>query len=44
MLHFADRFLVFLLADLFQAPMAVHARVKEVLIDGAEFIGQLAIE
>ena len=34
----------FLLAQLFPAPGLVHARMQEVLVDCAQFIGQLRIE
>ncbi|MNT17309.1 hypothetical protein D3C72_1524520 [compost metagenome] len=42
--HFADRFFVFLLAQLFQAPVLVHARMQEVLVDGRQFVGELCVE
>ena len=44
MLHFADRLLVFLLAEFFQSPVPVHARMQEILVDRGEFIGQLRIQ
>jgi hypothetical protein len=44
MLHFADRFVVFLLAQLVQSPVAVHARMQEVLVDRRQFVGQLCIQ
>jgi bacterioferritin len=44
MLHFADRLFVFLLAQLFQSPVPVHAGMQKVLVDRGEFIGELRIE
>src|SRR5690606_36289553 len=44
MLHFADRLVVFLLAELIQAPVAQHARMEEVLVDGGEFVLELLIQ
>jgi hypothetical protein len=31
MLHFADRLFIFLLAEFFQPPVPVHARMQEIL-------------
>ena len=43
-LHGLDRFFVFTLAELFQAPVVVHARMQEVLIDRDQFIGKDFVE
>ncbi len=39
-----DRFFVFTLAQLFQAPIVVHARMQKVLIDRDQFIGKDFVE
>jgi hypothetical protein len=43
-LHFADRFLVFLLGQLVQAPVLEHAVVQEVLVDGGQLVLELRLQ
>src|SRR5580704_9627759 len=44
MLHLADRFVVLMLAELLQAPMLVHPRMKEILVDGSQLVLQLLVQ
>ncbi|MGN5476754.1 hypothetical protein ACTMU2_06485 [Cupriavidus basilensis] len=44
MLHFLDRFLVFVLAECADAPVAIHARMQEILVDRGQFVPELGIE
>ena len=44
MLHLMDGFIVFLLRELAQPPIAEHARMQEVLVDRGEFILENDIE
>ncbi|SOZ24721.1 hypothetical protein CBM2608_A50065 [Cupriavidus taiwanensis] len=43
-LHFADRFLVLHLAELLQAPVAIHAGVQEILVDRGQLVLELGVE
>ncbi|MNY55661.1 hypothetical protein D3C86_1916570 [compost metagenome] len=40
MLHLVDGFFVLVLAELLQAPVIVHARVQEVLVDRDQFVAK----
>jgi hypothetical protein len=44
MLHLIDRLVVFLLIELVEPPVLEHTRMKKVLIDGRELIGQHLIQ
>ena len=44
MFHFSDRFFVLFFSDFFQAPMLIHPGMKKILVDCAEFVGELGIE
>ena len=44
MLHLIDGFLVFVLAEFAQAPVLVHARVQEVLVDGDQLVAKNLVE
>src|SRR5262249_46180626 len=43
-LHLLDRLVVLALAEALEAPLAVHARVQEVLVDRRELARELAVE
>jgi len=40
MLHFVNRFLVFVLRQLGITPVAIHARVEEILVDRSQLVEQ----
>ena len=40
MLHLVDRFVIFNLAELRQAPVPEHARMQEILVDGRKLVLQ----
>lgn len=44
MLHLVDGFIVLMLAELVQAPVLVHPRVQEVLVDGHQFVAKDLVE
>ena len=44
MLHLADGFFVFLLGQLVEAPVLVHAVVQKVLVDGGQFVLELGLQ
>ena len=44
MLHLLDQLFVLVLAEPLEAPMLVHPRMQEVLIDGGELVGQHLVE
>jgi hypothetical protein len=43
-LHLLDRFLVFVAAELGDAPVPQHARMQEVLVDGGQLVGELGVQ
>lgn len=42
--HLVDGFAVFVLVQLLQAPVFVHPRVQEILVDGGEFVLERPVE
>lgn len=44
MLHLADRLLVFVVPDALEPPVAVHARVEEILVDGGQLVLELGVQ
>src|SRR5690606_30000167 len=43
-LHFADRLFIFMLAQLFQAPVVQDAGMQKILVDGRQFVRELLVQ